>query len=84
MKKSKIIVRPTSANLWHPDEGIGLSTIESAVKSWTKEHLHIEDCDIEIQDAEPFEESLKSFKDNEELFEGDSTIKVKFSDELID
>lgn len=77
-------VKPRFMDILHPDEGIGLSTIESAVKTWAKEHLHIEDCEIEIQDEEPIEESLKSFKENEELFGGDSTVEVKFADELID
>ncbi|AFM04726.1 hypothetical protein Fleli_2354 [Bernardetia litoralis DSM 6794] len=77
-------VKPRFMDIWHPDEGIGISTINSAIKVWAKEHLRIEDCDIEIQNEESFEDSLKSFKENEELFGGDSKVEVKFADELIE
>ena len=77
-------VKPRFMDIWHPDEGIGLSTIDSAVKTWAKQHLQIEDCEIKIENEEPLEESLKSFKENEELFGGNSRVKVKFTDGLID
>jgi len=77
-------VKPSFIEIWHPDEGIGISTIETGVKAFAKKHLGIEDCDIEIQNEESFEESLKSFKENEGLFGGDSKVEVKFADELIE
>ena len=77
-------VKPRFMDIWHPDEGIGLSTIESAVKTWAKQHLQIEDCEIEIENGESFEESLKSYKENQELFGGDATVEVNFSEEVID
>lgn len=77
-------IKPRFMDIWHPDEVIGLSTIESAIKTWANVHLAIEDCEIEIQGEESFEESLKSFKENEELFGGNSKVEVTFTDELID
>ena len=59
-------------------------TIESAIKTWAKDHLRIVDCEIEIQNEESFEDSFKSFKENEELFGSDSKVEVKFADELIE
>jgi len=77
-------VKPSFMNIWHPDERVGLSTIESGVKTWAKEHLRIEDCEIEIQNVESVDESIKSFEENREIFKNNSTIDVKFTDELID
>ncbi|WNJ17124.1 hypothetical protein [Pontibacter sp. G13] len=77
-------VKPRFMDIWHPDEGIGISTINSAIKVWAKEHLRIEDCDIEIQNEESFDDSLKSFKEDEELFGDGSKVEVKFADELIE
>lgn len=77
-------VKPRFMDIWHPDEGIGISTIESAIKTWAKDHLRIVDCEIEIQNEESFEDSFKSFKENEELFGSDSKVEVKFADELIE
>jgi len=82
--KNKKGVKPRFMDIWHPDEGIGISTINSAIEVWAKEHLGIEGCDIEIQNEESFEDSLKSFKEEEELFRGDSKVEVKFADELIE
>ena len=56
-------VKPRFMDIWHPDEGIVLSTIESAIKNWAKDHLAIEDCEIEIQSKVSFEEALKLFKE---------------------
>lgn len=77
-------VKPRFMDIWHPDEEIGLSTIETGVKTWAKQHLNIEDCEIEIQNEVPFEESLESFKEAEELFGDGSNIDIKFADELVD
>jgi len=52
-------VKPRTMDIWHPDEVIGISTIESAIKTWAKEHLKIDDCEIKIENEESFEESLK-------------------------
>ena len=77
-------VKPRFMDIWHPDDRIGISTIETGVKAFAKKHLRIDDCEIEIQNGESFEESLRSFKENEEFFGGDSKVKVSFSDELIE
>ncbi|MEP0266854.1 hypothetical protein [Dokdonia sp.] len=77
-------VKPRFIEIWHPDEGIGISTIENAVKAFAKKHLGIEECDVEIQDDESFEESLKSFEENIDLFGDGSKIEIKFTDKLIE
>ena len=77
-------VKPRSMEIWHPDEGIGISTIESGIKSWAKEHLDIQNCEIKIENDESFEDSLKSFEEKEKLFGGESRIEVRFTDELVD
>lgn len=82
--RNKKGVKPRFMDIWHPDEGIGLLTIESAIRIWAKEHLEIEECEIEIQNEESFEESLKSFRENEELFGGESKVEIKFDEGLID
>lgn len=75
--------KPRFMDIWHPDEGIGISTINSAIKTWAKDHLNLENCYIEIQNEESFEDSLTSFKEEEKLFGSDSKLEVKFADELI-
>lgn len=71
-------------DIWHPDEGIGIATINSAIWTWAQKHLGLEDCHIELQNEESFEEYLTSFKANEELFGGDPTVEARFTDELIE
>lgn len=77
-------VKPRFMDIWHPDEGIDLSTIKSAVKVWAKKHLHIENCEVVIDDIMPFEESLADFKEHGDLFRNDSEINVVFADELVE
>lgn len=77
-------VKPCFMDIWHPDEGIGISTIESGIKAWAKEHLEIEDCEVKIENDESLEDSLKSFEDNKNLFGGESKIEIKFSDDLVE
>lgn len=77
-------VKPRFMDIWHPDEGIGISTIETAIKTWATKHLEIEACEIEIQNIESFEDSLDSFKENLELFGDGSKVEIVFADELVD
>ncbi len=77
-------VKPRFMDIWHPDEVIGISTIETGVKAWAKEHLKVEDCEVIIENNESLEDSLKSFEENEKLFGGDSKMEIKFSDDLIE
>jgi len=81
---NSIGVKPCFMDIWHPDEGIGISTIRSAVKSFAKQYLKLDNCEIEIDGIVPIDESLKSFKENEELFGGNSKVEIKFTDELIE
>ncbi len=82
-------MKPWRAEIWHPDQGIGLSTIISSVKAWAKEHLQIEDCEIEFQHDMPLEKSLELFKQEKEseilpMILLDYVIaEPKFTDELI-
>jgi len=69
-------VKPRYMDIWHPDEGIGISTIETGVKAFAKEYLGIKNSIIEIQNGGSFEESLKSFNENEKLFRGGSKIEA--------
>lgn len=78
-------IKPRFLDIWHPDERIGLSTIDSGVKAFAKEHLGLEYCEIKIQNVESYEDSLKSFKENEKLLFGtESKARIKFSDELVE
>lgn len=77
-------VKPRFMDIWHPDEGIGISTIETGVNAFAKKHLDKEAYEVEIQNVESFEESLKSFKENEEVLGGDSKVEIKFTDDLIE
>ncbi|MGB3467474.1 MAG: hypothetical protein WBA74_19470 [Cyclobacteriaceae bacterium] len=77
-------VKPRFMDIWHPDEAIGLLTIESAIKTWAKEHLEIEECEIEIQNEDSLEESLSSFMEDEALFGDNSKVEIKLADKLID
>ena len=77
-------VKPRFMDIWHPDTGIGISTIETGIKTWAKGHLGIETCEVHIENGESLEESLKSFKENENLLARGSIIKVEFSEEVIE
>jgi len=75
-------VKPRFIDIWHPDEEIDLKTIETGVSLFMKDFLGIENCIVEIIEAEPLEEAVRSFKLHQERF-GGSDVKVEFSDELI-
>lgn len=77
-------VKPRFMDIWHPNENIGISTIKTAVKEFGRKFLKEEITNVKIENAETFEESIKSFEENEKLFGGDNPIKISFSDELID
>lgn len=77
-------VKPRFIDIMHPDRGIGLSTIKTGIKAFAKKHLGIDDCEVEIECGENFEESLKSFKENEKRLGGKFNVIEKFTDELID
>lgn len=76
--------KPKFIDILHPDKKIGLSTIKTAVKAFAKKHLGIDDCEVEIECDENFEESLKSFKENEKLLGREFSGVEKFTDELIE
>ena len=77
-------VKPCFIDIWHPDEGIGISTIKSAVKEFVKRFIGIDNCQVEIGNVVDFEEAIKTFKENESLFKGDKPIEIKISPALIE
>lgn len=77
-------VKPRFLEIWHPDEAIGIPTLQTAITAFAKKHLRIENCEIEIQNSMSIEESLKSFKENKNLFGGGSPLEIKFSEDLLD
>ena len=77
-------IKPRFMDIWHPDEGISLSTIESAVNDFIQKHLDIDEYEIEIQNIVSLEESFESFKENEDLFGGETPVGITFTDELIE
>lgn len=76
-------IKPRFMDIWHPDEGIDLDTIETGVKAFANKFLGINDVLVQIEDIESFEESLQSFNENQKLFYGEKPIEVVFSNELV-
>lgn len=76
-------IKPRFFEIWHPDESIGLSTIRSAITAFASVHLGINDCVIEFRNIEAFDESLRSYNENEKLFESKSGVKISFDDDMI-
>ncbi|MFC3158273.1 hypothetical protein SAMN05443633_110153 [Chryseobacterium arachidis] len=75
-------VKPSYIEIFHPDEGIGIDTIQSAVNTFAKDFLHIDHSTVEVVCDVPLEEAVKSFKVHQERF-GDGDINVLFSDKVI-
>jgi hypothetical protein len=76
-------VKPGFIDIWHPDENIGISTIETTVKEFVGKFLNQEITNIIIENAETFEESIMSFEENEKLFGRDKPVNISLSEELI-
>lgn len=76
-------VKPRFMDIWHPDENIGISTIKTAVKEFGRKFIKQEITDVKIENSETFEESIKSFEENEKLFGGENPVKISFSEELL-
>ncbi|AZA49616.1 hypothetical protein EG346_16150 [Chryseobacterium carnipullorum] len=75
-------IKPRFMDIWHPDEGIDLKTIETAVSSFAKDFLGIENCIVEVVHEESLEESIKSFKIHQESL-GEGNVYIRFSNELV-
>jgi hypothetical protein len=56
--------KPRYLDLWHPDESIDISTIQSAVKHFAQKFLKIDEADIEIEPGEDFNQSLQSYREH--------------------
>jgi len=72
-------VKPIFVDMWHPDEGIDLETIRSAVKQFAKDLLKIEVEEVEIEHSIPFEEALEVFQEHKD----DLDSKIIFYDDAI-
>lgn len=75
--------KPRYLDIWHPHESIDLSTIEHAVKDFAGRFLKLSNIDIQIEEGEGFEESLKSYQEHIKHFGPDGQINVAFTDELV-
>lgn len=75
--------KPSSTEVWHTDEVIGLSSIRTAVQAFAAKHLQLVDCEVEIPDEVGFEEALQAFKEHQAFFGGPTSPKVVFTEELV-
>lgn len=75
--------KPCLIDIWHPDEGIDMQTIESAVTEFAKRFLEMDHCLVEVVHDVSLEESIASFKENRERFGGESPDEIVFSEELV-
>lgn len=80
--KNEKEIKPSYIEIFHPDEGIDIETIKSAVSTFAKDFLKIENCMVEVICDVSIEESIKSFKENQKRL-GNGNIDVLFTDELI-
>jgi hypothetical protein len=70
--------KPFYIEIWHPDEGIDISTIQSAVNDFAKTFLKLDNVDIQINEVE-FDVSLNSY-----MKQGhDDQFEVVFTDDLV-
>lgn len=76
-------VKPRFIDIWHSDENIGISTIESAIKEFGSKFLKQTITEVEIKNNESIEESIASFKENENFYGGDNAVKFSFSENLM-
>lgn len=81
--RNKEGIKPSWMDIWHPDEGIGIQTIERAVAEFAGKFLEIEDCLVEVVHDVSLEESIASFKKSEELFGGRAPQEIAFSEQLV-
>ncbi|MFT4663535.1 MAG: hypothetical protein ACI8YQ_000641 [Polaribacter sp.] len=81
--RNKDGVRPKSIEIWNPEEGIGASTIKDCVKEFARRFLMINDCEIELDSIRTIDESIESFRVNQELNSKEASIKINLSPALI-
>ncbi len=71
-------IKPSFTDLWHPDEGIGLSTIKTAVQAFIKKHFSF-DCEVDIICNISLEEAWKAYNEHFK----NRPLEVSFADELV-
>lgn len=76
-------IKPRYIDVWHPDEKIDISTIESGASNFINRFLGFKDYEILIERMS-IEEALDEYKEHVKLFEGSDEAVIKFSDELIE
>ncbi|RTQ47816.1 hypothetical protein EJV47_18015 [Hymenobacter gummosus] len=76
-------IKPRFADIWHPDERVGLSTVQEAVREFARAFLGIENCEVEVTDAEPLETAIATFKEHERLFGGANPVEIHFADNVV-
>jgi hypothetical protein len=75
--------KPRYLDIWHPNESIDISTIQSAVKDFAGTFLKLDNVNIQIEEGEGLEGSLKSYKEHLKHFGPDGQIEVAFTDDVI-
>jgi hypothetical protein len=75
--------KPRYLDIWHPDESIDISTIQSATNDFASTFLKLDNVDIQIEEGEGLEESLKSYKEHLKHFGPNGQIEVAFKDDLV-
>ncbi len=76
-------IKPRYLDIWHPDENIDISTIESGVSNFINRFLGFTDYKIEIERMD-IQEAIAEYKEHIKLFDDSEEVKIKFSNELID
>lgn len=76
-------IKPRFVDIWLQDDAIGLESVKSGVADFAAKFLGINDPEVVFENDETFEDTLKSFKENEELFGGSTPLKIEFSEALI-
>lgn len=60
-------VKPSSLEIWHPHERIGVSTIKTAIQAFAMKFLAIEDCEVTFEHIMPLEEAISSLEETYKL-----------------
>ncbi|RAK62079.1 hypothetical protein [Hymenobacter edaphi] len=76
-------VKPRFTDIWHPDERVGLATVQDAVREFARAFLGLAACEVIITEPEPLEKAVATFKGHQLLFNGDKPVKIHFADNVI-
>jgi len=76
--------KPRFMEIWHPDAGIGLSTIVTGIQEWAREHFSWEDCEVKVEGLMSLTEAKESLEEHRDLLFGNVKTKVAFDEKLIE